>query len=129
MTFFAIYLMPSFRPPLRTNSRGLELSTVNYVESFRSFKKILQNNKKIINIKKLNKTQKYYSKNFLKWWPFWKRPTMDKYQDEDQIISTCGTAYCACGCGSHSSTHRQIVITKHYKSIFFKETFSDNIIL
>jgi hypothetical protein len=55
---------------------------------------------------------------------------MDKFEEKTrQIISVCGTSYCGCGshscCGSHSSTKRQIVIIKHYKSMFFKETFSD----
>jgi len=51
---------------------------------------------------------------------------MDKFEEINQIISVCGTSYCTCGCGSHSSTKiRQIVVIKHYKSMFFKETFSD----
>jgi len=54
---------------------------------------------------------------------------MDKLEEnfkKGQIISNCGTSYCTCGCGSHNSTKRQIVIIKHYKSVFFKETFSDH---
>jgi len=51
---------------------------------------------------------------------------MDKFEDSEQIISVCGTSYCTCGCGSHSSTKiRHIVVIKHYKSMFFKETFTD----
>jgi len=50
---------------------------------------------------------------------------MDKFEEKTrQIISVCGTSYCTCGCGSHEK-NRQIVIIKHYKSMFFKETFSD----
>ena len=38
----------------------------------------------------------------------------------------CKHLCCSCGCGSHLPTKRQAhVIIKHYKSQFFKETFSD----
>ena len=50
---------------------------------------------------------------------------MDKRFTES-FSKICGTStYCTCGCGSHSSTKREVVSVKHYKSQFFKETFSD----
>jgi len=54
---------------------------------------------------------------------------MDKQFEvsNNQKISVCGTYNCTCCCGSHSSSKiRQIVVIKHYKSMFFKETFSDH---
>jgi len=66
----------------------------------------------------------------LKCWPFMEvhDAAMDKkIEVSRQKISVCGTYNCTCGCGSHSSTKiRQIVVIKHYKSMFFKETFSDH---
>jgi len=47
---------------------------------------------------------------------------------KNQKFSICGHYNCSsCGCGSHNSSKiRQIVVIKHYKSMFFKETFSDH---
>merc|ERR1712029_1044201 len=57
-------------------------------------------------------------------WPFSPAHAMDKRFTES-FSKICGTStYCTC-CGSHSSTKREVVSVKHYKSQFFKETFSD----
>ena len=56
---------------------------------------------------------------------------MDKFENllnlsnYQKIIRVCGTSFCTCGCGCHKSTAREFVKSKHYKSQFFKETFSD----
>lgn len=69
---------------------------------------------------------KVYWRLWRVWWPFLKPAhAMDKRFTES-FSKICGTStYCTCGCGSHSSTKREVVSVKHYKSQFFKETFSD----
>ena len=80
--------------------------------------------------KNLRKIQNLPENQVLKCWPFMEvhDAAMDKkIEVSRQKISVCGTYNCTCGCGSHSSTKiRQIVVIKHYKSMFFKETFSDH---